>query len=64
MLDEKGCLVRQTRARDHIKRDLWSFPGSDKANMASAAENDEMCEEDEETTVNNGERTLKEGSFL
>lgn len=32
--------------------------------MASAAENDEMCEEDEETTVNNGERTLKEGSFL
>lgn len=43
---------------------LWSFPGSDKANMASAAENDEMCEEDEESTVNNGERTLKEGSFL
>ncbi|KAL9958511.1 hypothetical protein ACROYT_G035537 [Oculina patagonica] len=29
--------------------------------MASAAENNDMCEEEEESTVNNGETTLKEG---
>ena len=31
--------------------------------MASAEENNEMCEEDEESTATNGETTSKEGSF-
>lgn len=69
MVNKKGCLValsdvgeqKSNRSSTEI---CGAFNERDQGNMASAAENNDMCEEDEESTANNGETTLKEGSFL